>query len=255
MIHIVIPARYGSSRLPGKPLRLIKGMTMIERVYRQAEKTDVDSIWVATDDDRIQTAVEAFNGRVIMTDSNHASGTDRLAEVCALNKWDDDDIVVNVQGDEPLMPPEIITLLAQLASDTQAGMCTLATPVVSKHDLLNPNVVKVVLDDNDYACYFSRATIPWYRDQYDSKWLNDTDDATLPSGTSALRHLGMYAYRVKTLKAITQLTECPLEKAEALEQLRPLYHGISIKVGTVQEAPAHGVDTEEDLIRVEALLH
>lgn len=248
MLHIVIPARYGSSRLSGKPLLMIAGMTMIERVYRQAEQSEVGDVHVATDDQRIFDAVERFGGSAIMTRTDHASGTDRLAEVCELKNWSDDDIVLNLQGDEPLMPSEVIRYLAELSAETDAGLSTLATPIHDTHDAFNPNVVKVVLDAQGKALYFSRATIPWYRDQYP---VADSHDI---KQTPSLRHLGMYAYRVSALKRILTLPACKLETAESLEQLRPLYHGMSIQVGVIEEAPAHGVDTPEDLQRVEALL-
>lgn len=254
--HIVIPARYNSSRLPGKPLKLIAGKPMIERVYRQAQKTAISSICVATDDTRIQQAVEAFGGQVVMTREDHQSGTDRLAEVCEKQGWDDNDIVLNLQGDEPLIPPGVIQLLAQLASDSQAPICTLATPIQAEEDIFNPNVVKVVLDNDGKAHYFSRAPIPWDRDRFQRQGttsLSSSED-TIQGNLSApyYRHLGLYAYRVKTLKAIPRLAPCVIEQAESLEQLRPLYHGIAIQVGIIDDAPHHGVDTEEDLLRVSA---
>lgn len=245
-IHIVIPSRYNSSRLPGKPLKLIAGKTMIERVYQQAVRSGITSICIATDSQRIQKSVEAFGGKCIMTRDDHLSGTDRLAEVCELQAWDESDIVINLQGDEPLMPPKVIQFIADIASKTDAAISTLASPISSMEDVLNPNIVKVVMDSKGKALYFSRAPIAWDRDHY------GRDDLEA-SPTPRYRHLGMYAYRVSTLKQIPQLPECELEKLESLEQLRPLFHGIEIQVGIINDAPVHGIDTEADLLRVNAL--
>ncbi|MEE9303451.1 MAG: 3-deoxy-manno-octulosonate cytidylyltransferase [Thiotrichaceae bacterium] len=249
--HIVIPSRYSSSRLPGKPLKLIAGKTMIARVYEQAVKSGIKSICVATDDARIQAEVESFAGQVVMTRADHQSGTDRLAEVCELQGWDDNDIVINLQGDEPLMPPEVIQFLAEIAKQTDAAISTLATPITTIEDVFNPNIVKVVMDAKGKAHYFSRAPIPWDRDNY--TW---TPADTCPPAdvkTQRFRHLGMYAYRVSTLKKIPQLPPCEVEQIESLEQLRPLHNGIEIQVGIIDNAPDHGIDTEEDLLRVNAL--
>jgi len=246
-IHIIIPSRYNSSRLPGKPLKLIAGKTMIERVYEQAMKSGIKSVCVATDDQRIQKVVESFGGQVAMTRENHQSGTDRLAEVCEQKGWDDNDIVINLQGDEPLMPPEVIQFLADIASKTDAGISTLATPISSMDDIFNPNIVKVVMDGQGKAHYFSRAPIPWDR----NSWSNGKSEGK--SATPRYRHLGMYAYRVVMLKKISELPPCEVEQIESLEQLRPLYNGIEIQVGVIDDAPDHGIDTEEDLLRVNAL--
>ena len=249
-IHIVIPSRFNSSRLPGKPLKHIAGKTMIERVYKQALKTGIDSICVATDDARIQAEVERFGGQVVMTRVDHLSGTDRLAEVCELQCWDDNDVVINLQGDEPLMPPSVIQFLAGIANTSDAGIATLATPITRMDDIFNPNIVKVVMDAMGKAQYFSRAPIPWDRNHFScAKKYNPSDSSEIPR----YRHLGMYAYRVAMLKKIPQLPPCELEQIESLEQLRPLYHGINIQVGVIDEAPDHGIDTAEDLLRVNAL--
>ncbi|HEC04869.1 MAG TPA: 3-deoxy-manno-octulosonate cytidylyltransferase [Thiothrix sp.] len=248
-LHIVIPSRYNSSRLPGKPLKLIAGKTMIERVYQQAVKSGIESICVATDDVRIQKAVEDFGGQVVMTREDHQSGTDRLAEVSEKQGWDDDDVVINLQGDEPLMPPEVIQFLADIAVKTDAGISTLATPIWTMDDVFNPNIVKVVMDATGKAHYFSRAPIPWDRDN----WLAMTEEVKGKSATPRYRHLGMYAYRVGMLKKIPTLPPCEVEKIESLEQLRPLYNGIDIQVGIIENAPDHGIDTEADLLRVNAL--
>ncbi len=246
--HIVIPARYNSSRLPAKPLKLIAGISMIERVYRQAQKTDIISIHVATDDQRILAAVHAFKGQALMTREDHISGTDRLAEVAELMQWNDDDIVINLQGDEPMMPPEVIQFIAQLANDTDAGISTLASPINTLEDIFNPHIVKVVMNATGKAQYFSRAPIPWGRDNFS---VDTPQHKTQQSNTSRYRHLGMYAYRVKTLKQIPSFLPCEQEQLESLEQLRPLYNGIEIQVGIINNAPEHGVDTEADLQRVE----
>lgn len=259
-IHIVIPSRFSSSRLPGKPLKLIAGKTMIERVYEQAVKSGMDSICVATDDEQIKTVVEDFGGLCVMTSSDHQSGTDRLAEVCEIQGWQDTDIVINLQGDEPLMPPEVINYIAGIAAETDAGIATLATPITKMDDIFNPNIVKVVMNAKGYAHYFSRAPIPWDRDRFSFKAFDSSDDASdgvfeenNNNRTPRYRHLGMYAYRVKTLKQIPLLAPCETEQVESLEQLRPLYHGINIQVGIIEDAPDHGIDTEEDLLRVNAL--
>lgn len=244
-VHIVIPARYGSSRLPGKPLKLIAGKTMIEHVYRQAEKSGFESIIVATDDQRIADCVTGFSGNAMMTRDDHPSGTDRLAEVATLSGWDDDDIVINVQGDEPLLPPETIRYLAELSANSAAPVSTLACQIHEVADVFNPNIVKVVMDHRGYAHYFSRAPIPYNRDHFAEKSLGNT---------AYYRHIGIYAYRVNTLKKIPTLSVCPLEQAESLEQLRPMYHGIEIQVGILEDAPPHGVDTQQDLLHVEAIL-
>ncbi len=225
---------------------------MIERVYQQAKKAAIQSIYVATDDTRIQRVVEGFGGQVILTREDHLSGTDRLAEVCTLQGWPDDDIVINLQGDEPLMPPEVIRFIADLAANTDAEISTLATPIHQIEDLMNPNIVKVVLDADYKAHYFSRAPIPWDRDHFHWFSVGETPAPDFSSGQH-YRHLGMYAYRVCTLKLIPTLPPCGLERVESLEQLRPLYHGINIQVGIIENAPDHGIDTEEDLLRVNAL--
>ncbi len=249
-VHIVIPSRYNSSRLPGKPLKLIAGKTMIQRVYEQAAKSGIKSICVATDDTRIQAEVERFGGLVVMTREDHQSGTDRLAEVCEKQGWDESDIVLNLQGDEPLMPPQVIQFLADIASKTGAAISTLATPITTTEDIFNPNIVKVVMDATGKAHYFSRAPIPWDRDNWANSW---AENKTESSPTPRYRHLGMYAYRVSTLKKIPELPPCEIEQIESLEQLRPLYNGIEIQVGIIDEAPDHGIDTEEDLLRVNAV--
>jgi len=250
---VVIPARFASTRLPGKPLRKLAGVTMIEHVWRRAVESGAQQIWVATDDDRIVDAVGTFGGNAELTSVDHASGTDRLAEVAARLGWPDDDIVVNLQGDEPCMEPSAIALVAaELAAKPKVGVATLATPISEPATLFDPNVVKVVLTDAGLASYFSRAPIPWPRDAVAAGF--DAAARELPSGVPFLRHLGLYAYRVSTLHELVATAPSPCERAESLEQLRALALGISIAVGIVDEAPGQGVDTAADLAAAEAQL-
>lgn len=243
-IHVVIPARYGSSRFPGKPLADIAGKPMILHVIDRANESGIADVIVATDDQRIFDVVKAAGASVVMTQADHESGTDRLAEVAIHQNWADDDIVVNLQGDEPLIPPQVIRQLVNLLEDNPAGqMATLMTPIHSVQDLLNPNIVKAVAGEQSQALYFSRAPIPYPRDHFVK-----TQDS-MPNG-NYYRHLGMYAYRVSALKAIPALPPTELEQLEKLEQLRPLANGIKILLGIVDQAPGHGVDTPDDLIRV-----
>ena len=248
---IVIPSRYASSRLPGKPLLDIAGKPMIEWVYRQAQQTSADELVVATDDQRIFNCVKGFGGEVEMTSDLHESGTDRLAEVARIRGWEDSNTIVNLQGDEPLMNPQLVDAVAQsLIDHADAGIATAATSISETADIFDPNVVKVVLDQHNRALYFSRASIPWHRNDFqDPKQLKPTA-LDLP----LYRHLGLYAYRNSTLQTLTELPPCALEQAEALEQLRALCNGISIYVHISEMAPGHGVDTREDLNRVRALL-
>ncbi|WP_244081959.1 3-deoxy-manno-octulosonate cytidylyltransferase [Aeromonas caviae] len=248
---IVIPARYGSSRLPGKPLAQIGGQPMVWHVWQRALETGIPAgdIWVATDDQRIHDAVSTFGANVLMTSASHSCGTDRLAEVVALLGWGDDEIVVNVQGDEPLLPAHLIQLAANtLVVDQQSGIATLACPIVDFEQVMAPQCVKVVTNLAGQALYFSRAPIPWDRDKF----------ALLHSATGTetisphwLRHIGLYAYRANTLKTLSHLAASPLELLESLEQLRALWHGIKIAVARVEQAPPHGVDTPEDLARIQ----
>ncbi len=243
---VVIPARYASTRLPGKPLRLIAGKPMIAHVCERAQEAEADDIIVATDDDRIAQTVTALGIKAVMTRPDHQSGTERIAEVAKLCGWLDDDIIVNLQGDEPLIPPAYICNVADtLASQQQAGIATLATPISDPEEIFNPNAVKVVINKHGYALYFSRAVIPWDRDSF-------VDGNKSPSGKMAyLRHIGIYAYTVGFLNRYCQWQPSVLEAVESLEQLRILWHGEHIAVRTVEQAPPAGVDTENDLIRVE----
>jgi len=246
--HVVIPARYASTRLPGKPLADIGGKPMIVRVLERARRTGASSVWVATDSEAVRDAVNRVGGDALMTRRDHPSGTDRLAEVVDTLGWAADDIVVNVQGDEPLIDPALIVAVAQaLADDQAAAVATAAHPLRDAAEFFNPNIVKVVCDAHERALYFSRAPMPWARDAFAA-----TRDA-LPADLPALRHVGIYAYRVAFLRRYASLAMSPLEQWEALEQLRALWHGYAIRVMQIAAAPAAGVDTPEDLERVRAV--
>ncbi len=249
--HVVIPARHASTRLPGKPLLDIGGMPMIQRVVEQAAASHADEIWVATDDARIAAAVRDPRGRrgtfALITDPSLPSGTDRVAVVARQRGWSDDTIVVNVQGDEPFVPPQLIDQVAELlAGDPAASIATLATPIESLQEFLDINVVKVVRSDDGAALYFSRAPIPWSRD-------GATDGlATQTDFTGALRHVGLYAYRVGALQRITTMPPSSYENGEKLEQLRALQAGLRISVAVCIEPPGPGIDTAADLQRARA---
>jgi 3-deoxy-manno-octulosonate cytidylyltransferase (CMP-KDO synthetase) len=250
--HVVIPARYASTRLPGKPLLEIGGRTMIQRVVEQAAASGADEVIVATDDARIAAAVHdprraGSSSMAVMTDPGLPSGTDRVAVVASARGWSDDTIVVNVQGDEPFVPPRLIDQVAQLlAADPRASIATLATPVTSLHDFLDPNVVKVVHADDGAALYFSRAPIPWAREGAPSGLVSQAEFA------GALRHVGMYAYRIGALRRLTALPPSTLELTEKLEQLRAMQAGLRIVVATCAVPPGPGIDTAADLERARA---
>ena len=247
-IRVVIPARYASTRLPGKPLADIAGQPMIVRVAAAARRAKSEGVWVATDDERVAAAVREHGFEAVMTRADHVSGTDRIAEVADRLAWDDADIVVNVQGDEPLLDPALIEAVAgALRGDPDAAMATASHPLTNADDFFNPNVVKVVCDVRGRALYFSRAPIPWDRDRF-----ADRRDA-LPTDHSAQRHIGLYAYRVSFLRHFGELAASPLERCESLEQLRALWHGYPIQVISIDHPPAPGVDTPEDLQRVRRL--
>jgi 3-deoxy-manno-octulosonate cytidylyltransferase (CMP-KDO synthetase) len=249
MFRVVIPARYASTRLPGKPLREIAGRPMIEHVWRRAAASGATDVIVATDDPRIAAACEAFDAQVALTDPSHPSGTDRLAEVARVRGWAADDVIVNVQGDEPLLPPANVAQVARLlVEDPGAALSTLATPIGSLHEFLDPNVVKVVADARGRALYFSRAPIPWQRDAAPAGLRSQSSYA------GALRHVGLYAYRCAALLRMASLPPSPLEQAERLEQLRALENGMNIRVAVAVEVPGPGVDTEADLAAAEAAL-
>lgn len=246
---VVIPARLASTRLPGKPLLPIAGKPMIQHVWEQARKSSAQRVVIATDDAGIYQACEAFGAEVLMTRADHGSGTDRLAEVAAKLGLAADAIVVNVQGDEPLIPPVIIDqVAANLAAHPEAGIATLAEPIDDVTAVFNPNAVKVVSDCNGLALTFSRAPLPWARDVF----AQSRD--TLPDGVPYRRHIGMYAYRAGFLHDFVGWGQCWLERTEALEQLRALWHGVRIHVADAIEAPPVGVDTPEDLERVRRIL-
>jgi 3-deoxy-manno-octulosonate cytidylyltransferase (CMP-KDO synthetase) len=242
--RVVIPSRYNASRLPGKPLRRLAGRTMIAHVYDRGVDSGASEVLVATDDERIRAEVEGFGGRALMTSPDHASGSDRLAEVVDQLGWSDDSIVVNLQGDEPCMDSALLRRAALALSERpNAGIATFATPIRNATDVFDPNVVKVVLDDDGMASYFSRAPIPWVRDTFPTQ--------QLPPGVSFLRHLGLYAYRGGVLRRLAAEAQRPAERAESLEQLRALALGIGIHVSVIDQAPGHGVDTEDDLARAQ----
>lgn len=245
--RIVIPARYASTRLPAKPLVDIGGRPMVVRVLERVQAAGAAEIWVATDHADILAVVEAAGGQALMTRADHPSGTDRLAEVAALRGWADEDIVVNVQGDEPLIDPALLAAVADaLAADANAAIATAAHPIRDAAEAFNANVVKVVCDHDGRALYFSRAPIPWARDA----WM--AAQTELPPALPMLRHVGLYAYRVGFLRQYHALTPSPLEQWEALEQLRALWHGFGIRVLMLDHAPHAGVDTVADLERVRA---
>ena len=242
---VVIPARYASTRLPGKPLLDIAGKPMIAHVCERALEADAEQVVVATDDQRIFDTVTALGLQAVMTDPNHQSGTERIAEVAAQLGWADSDIVVNLQGDEPLIPPSYIRDVAKaLAGQSQAGIATLAAKIEEADEIFNPNAVKVVLDKNGYALYFSRAPMPWNRASFPDH--HQVENSPMPH----LRHIGMYAYTVGFLQRYCGWSASPLEAIESLEQLRILWHGEKVLVNIVEQTPEAGVDTEEDLWRV-----
>ncbi|WP_287830563.1 3-deoxy-manno-octulosonate cytidylyltransferase [Idiomarina sp.] len=240
---VIIPARYPSSRLPGKPLADIGGKPMIQHVYERALQSGAAEVIIATDDQRIADEVERFGGRSMLTSSEHQSGTERLAEVVEQLALSEDQVVVNVQGDEPFIPPEIIRQVADnLANQRVAPMATLAVPMATSDEVFNPNAVKVVCDSAGYALYFSRAPIPYNREQFKS--LNNQQPEQVDG---YMRHIGIYAYRADFIKRYVAWNESPLERIESLEQLRVLWHGEKIHVAEAIMPPAAGIDTPEDL--------
>lgn len=241
--RVVIPARFGSTRLSGKVLRAIAGEPMLAHVHRRAVESGADGVWVATDDRRVLEAAVGLDADAEMTDSAHTSGTDRIAELAARRGWADDDIIVNLQGDEPLMPGGLIAQVADaLATDADADIATACVPIDSIEEYRNPNAVKVVRDDRGHGLYFSRAPIPHRRD----------GEGLPPAG--AWRHLGIYAYRVGALKRFSAAQPGDLEQTECLEQLRALALGLSIQVVEAAELPGPGVDSEQDLEAVARIL-
>ena len=246
--RVVIPARYASTRWPGKPLADIAGKPMVVRVCEAVAGCGAEEIVVATDDERVRDAVQAYGHSACMTRVDHPSGTDRIAEVAAQRGWSADTIVVNVQGDEPLIDPALVVAAAQaLERDHGAAIATAAHVISDIADFFNPNVVKVVTTTKNRALYFSRAPIPWHRDGF------ALQREVLPSGLHPRRHIGLYAYRVDFLQRYGALSQSPLEHCESLEQLRALWHGFQIHVIDCTHPPAPGVDTLEDLMRVQKL--
>ncbi|MGH8213463.1 MAG: 3-deoxy-manno-octulosonate cytidylyltransferase [Rhodanobacteraceae bacterium] len=245
---IAIPARYASTRLPGKPLRLLDGEPLIRHVARRARDSGAAQVVVATDDARVADALDDNDVTICMTQADHASGSDRVAECARQLRWHDDAIVVNLQGDEPFAPSSGIREVARALAGGDAPMATLATPVEDAAQLFDPNVVKVVRDARGHALYFSRAPLPWARDGF------ALDRAALPLNIPFLRHIGIYAYRAGFLKQFATLEPTPLERAESLEQLRALEHGYSIAVRLAPEPFPPGIDTETDLAAAQSAL-
>jgi len=249
VFRVVIPARYASARLPGKALLPIAGKPMVQWVYERAVQSRAAEVLIATDDLLIVSAAHSFGAETVMTGTSHTSGTDRIAEVARLRRWPERDIVVNVQGDEPLIPPALIEQVATLLeANSGADMATLAAPILSLQEFLDPNAVKVVTDASGRALYFSRAPIPWTRDGAPA------GISSQKSFAGARRHVGIYAYRVGSLIRLAALAPSPLEIAERLEQLRALQNGFEIRVADTEQRPGPDVNTPADLERVEALL-
>ncbi|NVK21821.1 MAG: 3-deoxy-manno-octulosonate cytidylyltransferase [Kangiellaceae bacterium] len=240
---VVIPARYASTRLPGKPLAMIGNKPMIQHVYERALMSGADRVVVATDDQRIVDTVKSFDGDVCLTRADHVSGSDRLAEVCEFLQLADDAIVVNVQGDEPFISAENIRQVAKNLRDSDCHMATLSTSIDKTEEVFNPNVVKVVADQHNKALYFSRAPIAWQRGHFEEGKVNDL--------SLMQRHIGIYAYRAGFLADYVKMPPAALEVAESLEQLRVLANGYSIHIEQAKEAPGLGVDTLEDLLAAE----
>ena len=238
----IIPARYASTRFPGKPLAMLGGKLIIQRVYEQASKV-LDEVYVATDDERIQKAVEGFGGKAVMTSTNHKSGTDRLEEA-ATKIGTDADVIINIQGDEPFIQKSQLETVKALFDDPQTQIATLGKPFESMEAVENPNSPKIVCDVKGYAMYFSRSVIPYIRGKEKEEWLK---------AFPYLKHIGLYAYRREVLHEVTQLPQSPLEVAESLEQLRWLQNGYRIKVG-LTNVETVGIDTPEDLQRAEEYL-
>lgn len=238
----IIPARFASTRLPGKPLVDIHGKPMVVHVMERALESGAERVIVATDNNDVARAVEAAGGEVCMTRPDHQSGTERLAEVIEHYQFSDDTVIVNVQGDEPLIPPVIIRQVAENLARSTAGMATLAVPITSAEEAFNPNAVKVVRDASGYALYFSRATIPWDRERFST--------SREEVGDCFLRHIGIYGYRAGFIRRYVSWEASPLEQIELLEQLRVLWYGEKIHVDVAKAIPSVGVDTPEDLLRV-----
>lgn len=246
--QVIIPARYASTRLMGKPLCEINGRPMISHVYEKAIQSGAKKVIIATDDQRILEVAQQMGAECCLTNPNHASGTDRIAEIISKLNISDDEIIVNLQGDEPTMPPALIKQVAiTLSEQPQAQVATLCEPFVEENDIFSPNMVKVVRDQNNFALYFSRAPIPWVRKNF-------TNVSGQSGETGHFRHIGLYAYRAGFLKQITQLPACNIENDESLEQLRVLYYGGRIYVANACEKVGFGIDTPDDLEKLRQLM-
>ncbi|MFP1811910.1 3-deoxy-manno-octulosonate cytidylyltransferase [Lonsdalea quercina] len=239
---VIIPARFASSRLPGKPLADINGKPMVIHVMERAQESGAERVIVATDHPDVEQVIRQAGGDVCLTSPDHNSGTERLAEVIERYRLPDDEIIVNIQGDEPMIPPVIVRQVAENLAGSRAGMATLAVPIVGSEDVFNPNAVKVVRDAEGYALYFSRAPIPWDRERF--------GQANENVGDHFLRHIGIYAYRAEFVRRYVSWAPSELEKIELLEQLRVLWYGEKIHVDVAKAIPSVGVDTPEDLARV-----
>jgi 3-deoxy-manno-octulosonate cytidylyltransferase (CMP-KDO synthetase) len=247
IFKVVIPARFASTRLPGKPLLEIAGKPMVIRVAEQAAKSGAQQIIIATDHQPIVATAQQHGYEACMTRADHVSGTDRIAEVASQLGWADETIVVNVQGDEPLIPPQLIhTVAKHLHDHPECAIATACHPIHDEASMRNPNIVKAVIDKHGNALYFSRAPIPYPRDAF-------ATSASIPNELPILRHIGIYAYRASFLRIYGQLTPAVIEQAESLEQLRALWHGYRIGIAITQDAPPSGVDTEADLQNARAL--
>ena len=247
--RVIVPVRYQSVRFPGKPLIDIHGKPMIQHVYEHCLESGADSVVIATDDRRVSDVAEGFGAKVVMTSSEHTTGTDRIAEAVEALDCDEDEIIVNVQGDEPLVPPEAIAHLAEdLAEHDNVKIATLAQPISDVEELFNPNVVKVVLNRRGYAMYFTRAAVPWERENFSG------DRADIQLNGYHYRHVGMYAYRVSFLKDYVDWSDCPLEGLEQLEQLRILWNGGRIHICQARQKMPPDVNTPEDLEKVLAYM-
>ncbi|MCW8899057.1 MAG: 3-deoxy-manno-octulosonate cytidylyltransferase [Gammaproteobacteria bacterium] len=247
--RIVIPARFASTRLPAKPLREICGKPMIAHVIERAQQSKAEEVIVATDSEEIAAAISDLDVRVCMTHENHQSGTERLSEVIEQLGFDDDQILINLQGDEPMMPPVCLNQVGQaLEEDIHLKMATLCTPLTDIEELFDPHAVKVVRDINDFALYFTRAAVPWSRDCFNEV------PREMPKQQEYQRHIGLYGYRAGFIKQYLEWDSSDIEKTESLEQLRVLYHGEKIKVITAATPPGPGVDTLDDLNRVCGLM-
>ena len=246
---VVIPARYASTRLPAKQLLDLGGKPMVVRVAERALQSGAEEVWVATDHPEVLEVTQRHGVAVMMTRADHPSGTDRLAEVVAVRGWSDDTVVVNVQGDEPLIDPAIVAMTAQRLADYPEDMATVAHPICDPQEFFNPNVVKVVCRANGEAMYFSRAPIPYARDHF----AREGERISLPADFPALRHIGLYAYRAGFLRAYSSLARSPHEGVEALEQLRAIWNGYRIGVIIADQMPTPGVDTPEDAERMQAI--